>query len=162
MRLYLIRHADAAPLGEGGVTDDHDRPLTELGHSQTRTLAAALQRRDVTLDQIVTSPLLRARQTAEDLRQAWKTPLRDVVLCDHLAPDGRRKKLSRFLRDLKADSVAAVGHMPDLSDYLTWLIGSRKAKVPVDKAGVACLECGPDLDRSDAVLLWLVTPTWCA
>jgi phosphohistidine phosphatase len=162
MRLYLIRHADAAPLGEGGVSDDHDRPLTELGHSQTRALAAALQRRDVNLDQIVTSPLLRARQTAEDLHKKWPTPLRDIVSCDHLAPDGRRKKLSRFLRDLKADSVAAVGHMPDLNDYLAWLIGSRSAKVPLEKAGVACLECGPDLGKGDAVLLWLVTPTWYA
>jgi len=162
MRLYLIRHADAAPLGEGGVSDDHDRPLTELGHSQSKELSAALQRRDVKLDQIVSSPLLRARQTAEDLHKGWRTQLREVVLCDHLAPEGRRKKLSKFMRDLKAESVAAVGHMPDLSDYLTWLIGGRKAKVPVDKAGVACLECGPDLDRADAVLLWLVTPTWCA
>src|SRR5205807_2522803 len=69
MRLYLIRHADAAPLGEGGVADDRDRPLTELGHSQCQALAAALQKRDVKVDQIVTSPLLRARQTAEDVQQ---------------------------------------------------------------------------------------------
>jgi phosphohistidine phosphatase SixA len=160
MRLYLIRHADAAPPGDGGVTDDHDRPLTELGHAQARALAV-LKKRDVKLDQIVSSPLVRARQTAEDLHQAWEGTLRDVVLCDHLAPGGKRKKLSKFLRDLKAESVAAVGHMPDLSDYLTWLLGSRKAKVPLEKAGVACLECGPDLDKGDAVLLWLVTPGWC-
>jgi phosphohistidine phosphatase SixA len=58
--------------------------------------------------------------------------------------------------------VALVGHMPDLSDYLTWLLGSKKVQVPLDKAGVACLECGDDLGKGDAVLVWLVTSAWCA
>lgn len=161
MHLYLIRHADAAPLGEHGVTDDHDRALTEEGHAQCQTLAAALQKRGVKLDQIVSSPLLRARQTAEGIQQNWLTPLKDIVLCDDLAPDGRLRKVSKFLRDLKAEAVAVVGHMPDISDYLTWLAGSKKVKIPLDKAGAAYLECGDDLDKGDGVLVWLVTPAWC-
>ena len=114
------------------------------------------------MDQIVSSPLLRAKQTAEDLKKHWEAPLRELALCDALAPDGKARKLSRFLRDLKAESVAIVGHMPDLSDYLTWLVGSRKAKIPLDKAGAAYLECGDDLDKGDGVLVWLVTATWCS
>jgi phosphohistidine phosphatase len=162
MRLYLIRHADAAPLGANGIADDRERPLTELGLAQCKVLAAALQKHEVTLDQIVSSPLLRARQTAEGVQQHWKTPLKEVVLCDDLAPDGKPRKLSRFLRNLKAESVAIVGHMPDISDYLTWLLGSKKAQIPLDKAGAAYLECGDDLDKGEGVLVWLVTPAWCA
>jgi phosphohistidine phosphatase len=162
MRLYLIRHADAAPLGEHGVTDDQDRPLTELGQAQCQALAAALQKHDVKLDQLVSSPLLRARQTAEGVHQHWKAPLKETVLCDDLGPGGKPKKLSRFVCDLGLESVALVGHMPDLSDYLTWLLGSKKVQVPLDKAGAACLECGDDLGKGDAVLVWLVTSAWCA
>jgi phosphohistidine phosphatase len=162
MHLYLIRHADAAPLGENGITDDYDRPLTELGHTQCQTLAAALQKRDVKLDQIVTSPLLRTRQTAEEVQQHWKTPLPEIVLCDDLAPQGKHRKLSRFLRDLELNDVAIVGHMPDLSEYLAWLVGGKKAQLPLEKAGVALLECGTDLGKGDGTLVWLVTPVWCA
>jgi phosphohistidine phosphatase len=160
MRLYLIRHADAAPLGNG-VTADEGRPLTELGHEQCQTLAAALQKRGVRLDRIVSSPLLRARETAMDLRQHWTSPMPDIELCDDLAPEGKPRKLAKFVRGLKAESVALVGHMPDISDFLTWLVGSKKVHVPLEKAGVAYLECGDDLGKGDGVLVWLVTPTWC-
>jgi hypothetical protein len=44
---------------------------------------------------------------------------------------------------------------------LTWLAGSKKVHVPLDKAGVAYLECGEDLGKGDGVLVWLVTPEWC-
>lgn len=161
MRLYLIRHADAAPLGENGVTDDADRALTKLGHAQCSALATALQKHDVKLDQIVSSPLLRARQTAEGLQSEWHTPLKAIQLCDDLAPNGKLRKVSKFLRDLKAENVAVVGHMPDISDYLVWLAGSKKVKIPLEKAGAAYLECGDELDKGAAVLVWLVTPAWC-
>jgi phosphohistidine phosphatase len=162
MRLYLIRHADAAPLGEHGILADEDRPLTDLGQTQCQTLAAALQKHDVKLDRIVSSPLLRARQTAEGLRKHWDSPLREIVLCEDLGPGGKPKKLSRFVRDLQVESVALVGHIPDISEYLTWLAGSKKAQIPLDKAGTACLECHDDLGKGDGVLIWLVTPAWCA
>jgi phosphohistidine phosphatase len=161
MRLYLIRHADAVPLGDNGITNDEDRPLTEQGHAQCQALAAALQKHDVKLDQIVSSPLLRARQTAEGVQKHWQTPLKGIEQCHDLAPNGKPRKLSRFLRNLQVESVALVGHMPDISDYLTWLVGSKKVKIPLDKAGAAYLECGDDLGKGDGVLVWLVTPAWC-
>ncbi len=59
MDLYLIRHADAVPLGEQGITDDAHRPLSAKGIIQTIALAASLGRMGVRLDKIVSSPLLR-------------------------------------------------------------------------------------------------------
>ncbi len=59
MDLYLIRHADALALGERGITDDAERPLSEQGESQAQTVGKVLHRQGVALDNIVTSPLLR-------------------------------------------------------------------------------------------------------
>ena len=65
MELYLIRHADALALGERGITDDAERPLSEQGENQCRTLAHGLLQKGITLDGLVASPLVRAKQTAD-------------------------------------------------------------------------------------------------
>ncbi len=161
MDLYIIRHADAQPLGEGGIEDDAERPLTSVGQAQCGPLAAALQRQGVQLERVVTSPLLRARQTAEGLLKHLAPPTPELHTCDELAPGGKRRKLNRFLRGLSASSVAVVGHMPDLNLYLAWLIGSKKAQVDLAKAGVACVHFDDDVRRGAGVLTWLVTPQWC-
>jgi phosphohistidine phosphatase len=161
MDLYLIRHADAQPLGVGGIQNDAERPLTPEGQKQCGPLAAALERQGIRLQAIVTSPLLRARQTAEGLRKGLAAPMPELHSCDHLAPGGRRRKLTRFLRGIGAESVAVVGHMPDLSLYLGWLIGSRKVQIDMAKAGIACIHFEDEPDKGDGTLAWLVTPPWC-
>ena len=160
MNLYLIRHAEAAPLGEGGVTDDPERPLTEKGRKQARLAAEALQARGIRLGVVLTSPLLRTRQTAEGIVQSWKAPAPELQRCDELAPGSKRRKLSRRLRDLGGAAVALVGHQPDLNDYAAWLIGSRKAQIELAKGGVACVSCADDVDKGAGVLLWMLTPQW--
>lgn len=161
MDLYIIRHADAQPVGEGGSTDDAERPLTTAGQAQCGPVAAALRRQGVTLERIVTSPLLRARQTAEGVREHLDSPGPELHTCDHLAPGGKRRKLTRFLRGLHAQSIAIVGHMPDLSQYAAWLIGSKKAQINLAKAGIACIHFDDELGKSAGTLTWLVTPRWC-
>jgi phosphohistidine phosphatase len=102
MDLFIIRHAEAQPLGEGGIQDDADRPLTAEGHAQCGPLAAALSRHGVRLDRIITSPLLRARQTAEGVLEDLTHPKPELHISDHLAPGGKRKKLTRCLNGLDA------------------------------------------------------------
>ena len=161
MELYLIRHADAVPLGEDGIEDDEDRPLSAVGLAQCSPLAAALQRQGVRLEAIVSSPLLRARQTAEGLLKHLAPPTPEVQVCEHVAPEGKRRKLSRFLRGLGKQSIAVVGHQPDLSLYVGWLIGSKIAQVELAKAGVACVHFDDEPDKDSGALAWLVTPQWC-
>jgi phosphohistidine phosphatase len=161
MDLYIIRHADAQALGEGGIEDDADRPLTPAGQAQCGPLAAALQRQGVRLERIVTSPLLRARQTAEGLLKDLAPPTPDLHICDHLAPGSKRRKLTRFLRGLGAESIAIVGHMPDLGLYAGWLIGSKKAQIEIAKAGIVCIHFEDEMDRGAGALTWMVTPEWC-
>ena len=65
MDLYLIRHADALALGERGITEDAARPLSAKGESQAQRVGAVLRRKGIVLDKLVTSPLVRARQTTD-------------------------------------------------------------------------------------------------
>lgn len=161
MELYLIRHADAQPLGEGGNEDDAERPLTAAGHAQCPPLAAALLRHGVHLEHLVTSPLIRARETAEGLLQGLGVSKPELHTCDHLAPGGKRRKLTRFLRGLSAQSVGIVGHRPDLNLYLGWLIGSRQVRIDMAKGGVACVHFDEEIDKGAGVLMWLITQRWC-
>src|SRR5438309_1343090 len=97
MELFLIRHADALSLGERGITNDEDRPLSEKGESQSELAAKALHTKGIVLDKLLTSPLLRARQTAEILLRVWAQPELKLETCDPLAPGGKPRKLSKFL-----------------------------------------------------------------
>jgi phosphohistidine phosphatase len=162
MNLYLIRHAAAAPLGAGDIYDDAERPLTAVGQSQSRALAAALQRIGVYLGKVVTSPLLRARQTAEGMLQHWSTPAPELLVCEELAGGGKRRKLTRFVQDLNVESAALVGHMPDLAGYAAWLIGNKKAHLELAKAGIARINFEDVPAKGAGVLNWLVTPEWYA
>jgi phosphohistidine phosphatase len=160
MHLYLIRHAEAVPLGENGNNNDPDRPLTAQGHDQCRSLAEALMRQGVHLDRLVTSPYLRARQTAEGLLEHLPEPHPELVECDQLIPGSKRRRLTRFLRDLEAESIAIVGHNPDLSVYLAWLLGDKNVQIELAKAGVARIEFEGRLGKSVGTLTWMVTPDW--
>lgn len=160
MDLFIIRHADALSLGERGITQDEDRPLSERGETQARVVGAGLRRKGIKLAKIVTSPLLRARQTAEELLRVWSPPLPEILVSPELAPGGRRKKLARFLKGLGDGPVALVGHQPDLSELTAWLIGSRKAQVDFAKAGVGHVACPDEPGKARGMLLLLVPPEW--
>jgi phosphohistidine phosphatase len=160
MDLYLIRHTDALPVGTGECMTDADRPLSEDGKSQAKTVATGLQRRGVHLSQILTSPLRRARETAEGIQRQWHGDKPEIVECPHLEPGVRPRKLARFLRTVNAESVALVGHQPDLGAWAAWLIGSKKALIDFGKGGVAHISCSEEPDKGSGILVWLVTLDW--
>ena len=161
MDLYLIRHAEAKALGENDVMNDEDRPLTEEGEAQTRRLGTGFHARGLRLDALLSSPLLRAKLTAEGILKHWPELAPQVQVCDELAPNLKAKKLAKCLRALGASSAGLVGHMPDLAEFLGWLIGSRKVRVDLAKAGVAKVTC-ESVRKGEGILEWLVTPDWVA
>ncbi|HLJ93467.1 MAG TPA: phosphohistidine phosphatase SixA [Gemmataceae bacterium] len=160
MDLYVIRHADAAPLGEGGIATDADRPLTKKGQDQAKQLASGLSARRIRLGVVLTSPLRRALETAERMLQEWPNPAPQLRVCQELAPGGKRRKLSRVVSELGSDTVALVGHQPDLGRYIAWLIGSKKTQLDLAKAGVAHVVCEKDLGKGEGALALLVAPEW--
>jgi len=158
--IYLIRHADALALGERGITDDAERPLSDKGEAQSKTVAKALHRCGVKLDHLFASPLVRAQQTADLMIKAWSHSGLSVETCEELEPGSKPRKLSRFLLKQEGEHMGLVGHMPHLAEVAAWLIGSKKAQIDIAKAGVACLSCGDAAGKGMAVLRWLVTPDW--
>lgn len=160
MELYLIRHGDALPLEANPELGDAARPLTPEGREQSRSLASALQKLGVQLDILLSSPLVRSRQTAEEMLQTWSPAAIELSLCEELAPGGKRRKLSRFLEQLGSQRIGMVGHQPDLGAYAGWLIGSRKARIELSKGGIACLRCPDGPDKGGGTLNWLLTPKW--
>jgi len=159
VELYLVRHAEAVTLGEKGINTDEERSLTEDGEKQARLVGQALRQHGITLDKVVTSPLVRAKQTADGMLRDWPDPKPELVECDELTPDSKPRRLGRFLRDLGGEHIALVGHMPHLGELTAWLIGSKKAQVDLAKAGIACVS-STNAKKGRGTLQWLVTPEW--
>jgi phosphohistidine phosphatase len=157
LHLYLIRHADAVPRTDPTYADD-DRPLTELGKSQSRELGEALTEHGVRFDVILCSRLPRAQQTVEALLATLPEPKPPVVYTDELLPGFKPRKLDRELSRQAGEAIALVGHEPDLSRYTARLIGSKKACMDLAKAGVACVACSEAPGKGCGSLVWLAPP----
>jgi phosphohistidine phosphatase len=154
--LYLIRHAIAAERGEAWP-DDTKRPLTEDGIDRMRKAARGLARLDITIDLVCTSPLVRARQTAEIVAAALD-PRPSLVTLESLAPDGTFTALMAELdKHARKSRVALVGHEPGLGELAARLVGSRHA-IEFKKGAV----CRIDLDEIPPAgpghLRWFLTP----
>jgi phosphohistidine phosphatase len=158
--LYLIRHAEALELGERGITEDEDRPLTEKGEADALAAASMFRKRGITLDRLYTSRLVRARQTAEIMLREWGRSDLQLETCDDLEPKSKPRKLARFLLKQEAKRVGLVGHMPHLGNVAAWLIGDKDVEIELAKAGVAFVRCGEAPGKGLGTLRWLVTPEW--
>lgn len=164
MDLYLIRHGLAGQAGSAGDCDD-DRPLTTEGQFKTSRIADRLNLL-ISVDLIVTSPLMRAQQTAQILRGAG---LGDrLERHPALAPGGAIEDwlawLDRKVTDRRGQSIALVGHQPDLGHWVEQLLwgqapAAEEERLVIKKAGVVGLHLpalGSPLGRSQ--LFWLTPP----
>jgi phosphohistidine phosphatase len=160
--LLLIRHAEAVPLGEHGISKDTERPLTEPGRVQATKLGQTLLSHDIKPEQLLYSPLVRAHQTAEALNSVWQLPTEALHSNEELAFGGDFRKLAKVVRKFSAKSVALVGHEPDMGELAGWLIGSKKVNIVLAKGGVAFLRVKEKkkLGKGACKLVWLLTPDW--
>ncbi len=161
MRLYLMRHAEAASVGTGRVRSDGDRPLTLRGRADVRRAAKALREREVIFDRILVSPLMRAVQTAEILASVLEHPgvVDSLPLLAHC--DGWREGLEPVLEeshDAGARSVAIVGHNPDLSDITALLLGTGEGTIAVPASAVCCFELTEASIRDGGRMTWWLDP----
>src|SRR5579862_9213532 len=124
--LYLIRHGLAEERGEAWP-DDAKRPLTPEGISSMRKEARGLARLGVSFDVVLSSPLVRARQTA-DLVAAGLDPRPPLLNVDSLSPDGSYAAvMSDLEKHARKTRIALVGHEPAIGELAARLIGSRHA-----------------------------------
>jgi phosphohistidine phosphatase len=153
IELYLVRHAIADERG-AAFPDDTRRPLTAKGRDRFREVVDGLRAADVVVDLILTSPLVRARQTAELLAEGLEPapPIRDT---DALAPGGTPASLAAVLARSRQTRIACVGHEPGLGELAAHLAGAARP-LPFKKGGV----CRLDLDGPEgpARLVWFAPP----
>ncbi len=158
MNLYLVRHAHALPINGGSIRTDEERPLSAKGKRQVRGLADLFRRLEIVPSLMVTSPLIRARQTAEGVLEGLNLERERLRECRPLAPGGESKELAKFLRVLAVEEVVLVGHEPDLGLHAAWLLGCRGDGIHFAKAGAAHIRCDPVPGKGTGELLWLITP----
>jgi phosphohistidine phosphatase len=160
MNLYIIRHAIAVDEATSDYESDSERPLTDKGRKKMRQIAKALRQLGVDFDLILSSPYVRACETAEIVADVFKMKNK-IVFSDHLIPEGNPELLIGEINEKHTvESLAIVGHEPHLSAFIGLLItDSSKVEITLKKGGV-CHLSADDLHHHDhrATLEWLLPP----
>jgi phosphohistidine phosphatase len=156
LELYLIRHGIAAERGDE-YPDDSKRPLTSRGIARLKKEARALEDLGAGFDVIITSPLVRARQTADVLAESFKSRP-PVAMSDALAPAGTPAAvIQEIAKHARKARIALVGHEPNVGELAARLIGARS---PLEfKKGAICridFEVLPP--KGLGQLRWFMTP----
>ena len=156
LELYIIRHGVAAERGEE-YPDDSKRPLTSSGISRLRKEAKALDAIGVAFDLILTSPLVRARQSADVFAETMKSKP-TVANTDSLAPAGTPTAVMQELgKHMRKGRIALVGHEPNLGELAARLIGA-KSPLEFKKGGVCRIDFDVVPPKGVGHLQWFVTP----
>ena len=159
MELMIVRHAIAVEHGDPAYRRDEDRPLTPEGMHKFRLAARGLKEFAARPQRIISSPLIRARQTAEILRDVV-APDAKIEFCDDLVPGGDFAKALQFVKALGSERVAIVGHEPHLSGFTSYLLVGERAKASVlyKKGGASLVTFPNSPGAGHGTLEWLIQP----
>lgn len=160
MEIYIVRHGDAVDRNDPRITSDEMRPLTDAGRAEVALMAGLLDKLGVKPELLLSSPLVRARQTAEIIAGRLG-PKRGATVSDELAPGG---SLAAVLNDILSHGRPAqtllTAHMPGVGELVGWLVwNQRVCVVPFRTAGVCRVDLPADSPlpgRGD--LRWLLPP----
>jgi phosphohistidine phosphatase len=154
--LYVVRHGRAEGRGVAWP-DDAKRPLTEEGVTKLRRASRALARIGVSIDVVLTSPLVRTRQTAE-IFAAEFSPHPAIVNVDALAPGGSPSGvIAELEKHSRRKRIAIVGHEPALGELAARLVGMRHA-MEFKKGAVCRIDVDTLPPAGPGTLRWLLTP----
>jgi phosphohistidine phosphatase len=156
LELYLVRHGVAAERGDD-YPDDSKRPLTANGIAKMRKEARALDALGVSFDLILTSPLVRTRQTADALAQGMASPP-PIQTTDALTPAGTSAAVIKELAaHMRLARIALVGHEPNIGELAARLIGAR-APLPFKKGAICRIDFEVFPPKGTGALIWFATP----
>lgn len=140
MILHLFRHGIAIDREDPACPSEHDRFLTPKGIAKTQAAAQGLRALGMKPNIILTSPLLRAVQTAEIACEALGYPVKKLRQTETLKSDAKPADLFDELSGLKAEEVLCVGHAPNLDEVIAFAIGSHGAVTSLKKAGLGSVD----------------------
>ncbi len=153
--LYIARHAEAVSVGLPGVYHDFDRYLTSAGLELLERQARALQHIEPQIQACYTSPLVRARQTAEQLAGAYGCP---IETHDALGSMPDLRGVQKLLENTDARSVLLVTHQPFVVQLVSWLLtGDSEFATHFDTASMACLRLYTFEPAPRGELQWLMS-----
>jgi phosphohistidine phosphatase len=155
-QLYLVRHGVAEDRGEAWP-DDAKRPLTDIGATRFRKSARGLKRLGVTLDVILTSPLVRTRQTSDILASVFD-PRPPIVVVESLAPGGSYPSVvAEIGKQSRHSRMALVGHEPDIGEMAAHLAKLRH-RLEFKKGAVCRIDMETLTPQATGILRWFLTP----
>ena len=160
MNLYLVRHAIAVDRGSPAFEDDSQRPLTDRGAAKMMQIAAGLRHMGIDIDLILSSPHLRARQTAEILAKSYHIPDK-LMLTPALLPEAPASQIVNEINEKFTHfmNVVLVGHEPSLSNLISTLIsGDPTLNITLKKGGVCRLSVEQLCYDRCATIEWLLYP----
>lgn len=159
MNLYIVRHAIAVEQGTPGYEEDSQRPLIDKGKKKMRQIAKGLRSLGVSFDLILSSPYIRAKETAEILADVFKMK-KAIEFSDNLIPMGDPDLLIAEINEkYSVDSLALVGHEPELTHLIGLLIAENAGiDITLKKGGVCSLSADDLHHTRTATLEWLLTP----
>jgi phosphohistidine phosphatase len=158
MQLYIVRHGIAIDREDPKCPPDPQRYLTEEGVEKTKQVAKGIVALGVTADLLLTSPYVRAVQTAEIFADALDYAKQKIRHTDLLLPGAEPTLFFRELvKERQASSVFLFGHAPQLDDVVATALGSKRHITSLKKAGIAMLEL-KRISPPIAMLIWLATP----
>ncbi len=160
MKLLVVRHAiamDRQEFAKSGQPDDL-RPITRSGAARMEGNAKGLRREIGKLNQLATSPLTRAQQTAKIVDDEYG--IGGVEVTNSLMPDAPLDEFEEWCGTVgESDVIAIVGHEPHLSSLVTWLLtGGRESRLRLKKGGACLLAFESRPRRDSGTLNWLLTP----
>ena len=154
--IYLLRHAEAVSHKGARARHDPERPLSAEGRARMERAARGVGRLGLTFDAILTSPYVRARQTAEIVAAALESA-EGPRIEDDLASGARWDEVRRLLAALQEPaSVLLVGHEPDLSRMAAEIIGAPRGSLDFGKGTLACVVVDRIPPREPGVLFFLL------
>jgi len=158
MELYIVRHGIAVDREDPKCPADTERFLTDEGSEKSRQVAKGVVEVASVPDLILTSPYLRAVQTAEIFAEALEYSKQKIRKSDLLLPGAEPMQLFRELaKDKDLSSVFVFGHAPHLDDLIATAVGTKHHISSLKKAGVAFVELKRMVPPSGE-LVWLATP----
>jgi phosphohistidine phosphatase len=153
MLVYLLRHGDAI---QTASLNDNERPLSDFGRKQATIVGKFLRKSGVQIDAIVSSPLVRAVETADIVRKTLDVGRSETT--EYLVPGTRKAQIFDLLNSMRVGSILLVGHEPHLSQTISVLLSKREVlPIEMKKCSLACLVASEPVRNGHAMLQWLLS-----